>query len=520
MNGVFEQLSKIWNELSGAQRLTLTVALLAVVVGMGALVWWSSKPQMRLLYGGIDPKEMSQVVSTLDEEKVPYELGSGGRSVFVPAEKVYQLRMKMAAQGIPSGGGVGYEIFDKGNFGISDFVQRTNYIRALQGELARSIGQLDGVHSARVMIVLPENKLLVTNQNARPTASVFVDVGGRKMGEENVNAIRYLVANSVEGLKINDVAVVDSTGRVLSSDSAEDESFGAATRHFKMRKAVEDYFTQKIQSMLAPVVGEGNVVVRVSADLNFDAQKLVEEKYDPEGQVVRSQTTQEDNSSSSESAASSGGAAGVAGNTPGAGAGAGGSGNQSSNSNSRKNRTTAYEINKSISETVKTPGSVKSISAAVFIAKKVESGSTTSAPVTRTQQEIDTIKKMVINALGLEAKDAEQRVTIQEMAFEKSATAEIAQKATAASGGGIDWLDMGRKLLALAASVGIFVMFMGMLKKAKTEGSSIEILEEKNASSATTATLTPDLLNTMIQQRPENVSAALKTWVSGSQNKQ
>lgn len=514
-------MSKIWSELSGAQKLTLTVALLAVVVGMGALIFWSNKPQMRLLYGGIDPKEMSQVVSTLDESKIPYELGAGGRSIFVPAEKVYQLRMKMASQGIPSGGGVGYEIFDKGNFGISDFVQHTNYIRALQGELARSIGQLEGVHSARVMIVLPENKLLVTNQNSRPTASVFVDVGGRKMSEENVNAIRYLVANSVEGLKNNDVAVVDSTGRVLSSDDAESEGVGAATGHFKIRKAVEDYFTQKIQSMLIPVVGEGNVVVRVSTDLNFDLQKLVEEKYDPEGQVVRSQTSQEDTSSSSENAASSGGAAGTASNTPGAGGGAS-SGNQSSNNNSRKNRSTAYEINKTISETVKNPGSIKSISAAVFIAKKVEAGSTTSAPVTRTPQEVEALKKMVVNALGMEAKDAEQRVTVQEVAFEKPAEDPNAKKGGLAAGGagGTDWLDMGRKAVTILIAVGIFVMFLNMLKKQKNETASVEVMEEKTITSQGQMNLTPDVLNTLIQQKPENVSAALKTWVSSSTTKQ
>ena len=351
MNAIFEQLGKIWSELSGAQKLTIIAALLAVIAGMGALVYWSSKPQMKLLYGGIDTKEMGQVVSSLDEQKIPYELGAGGRSVFVPAEKVYQLRMKLAGQGIPSGGGVGYEIFDKGNFGVSDFVQKTNYTRALQGELARSIGQVEGVRSARVMLVMPDNRLVVTNDRSRPTASVFVDVGGRKLSEDNVNAIRYLVANAVEGLKVNDVAVVDNTGKVISNEEAQSESMGAATGHFKMRKAVEDYFTQKVQSMLAPVVGEGNVVVRVSADLNFDAQTLVEEKYDPEGQVVRSQTSQEDSSSSTESSGG-GGAAGVASNTPGGGGGAVAAG-QNSNTNNKKHRTTSYEINKSVSETVK-----------------------------------------------------------------------------------------------------------------------------------------------------------------------
>ena len=516
MNSIFEQLTKIWGELTNAQKLTISVALLAVLGGLGALIYWSSKPQMKLLYGGMDPKDMSAVVNALDEEKIPYELTSGGKSIFVPAEKVYQLRMKMAGQGIPSGGGVGYEIFDKGNFGISDFVQRTNYIRALQGELARSISQLEGVRSARVMIVLPENKLVVTSNRAHATASVFVDVGGKRLGEENVNAIRYLVANAVEGLKNTDVAVIDNTGKVLSNEEAEDSSFGAATGHFKFRKAVEDYFTQKVQGMLAPVVGEGNVVVRISADLNFDAQTLVEEKYDPEGQVVRTQTSVEDSSTSSET--TSGGTAGVASNTPAGGGTTSAGGNN--NSSSKKNKTISYEINKSVSETVKNPGSVKSISAAVFIAKKHDNGPTATAPVNRTQQEMDVLKKMVVNALGLDEK-ASQSVTVEEVVFDQPQTPADAKKAASAATAAnpAEWLDIGRRVLAVGAAVAIFFVFLNMLKKTKTEVANFEVVDEKTGAAQGPTVITPDVLNDLIQQKPENVSAALKNWVAGSQGK-
>jgi flagellar M-ring protein FliF len=522
MGPIFEQLGKIWAELSAAQKLTIVVALLAVVVGMGALIYYTSKPQMKLLYGGIDPKEMSAVVASLDEEKIPYEIGAGGKSIFVPEEKVYQVRMKMAGQGIPSGGGVGYEIFDKGNFGISDFVQRTNFIRALQGELSRSINQLQGVRSSRVMIVMPENKLLVTNEHTRPTASVFIDVGGRSFSEENVNAIRYLVANAVEGLKTSDVAVIDSTGKVLSSEEADDPSFGQASGRFKVRKAVEDYFTQKITSLLTPVVGEGNVVVRVSADLNFDAQTLVEEKYDPEGQVIRSQTSQDDSSSSTESA-SSGGAAGVASNTPGGGGSGTATAGQNNTTNTRKNRVTSYEINKTVSETVKNPGSVKSLSAAVFIAKKSETGSTTTGIVTRTPQEIEMLKNMVMNALGLDPKDASAaRVTVEETVFDKPALSpEKGGLMQSAASGGIDWLDGLRKILGIGAAIAVFVVFMGMLRKQLAEKPGMEIVSEGGSSSEAQkgSALTPEILNELIQNKPDNVSAALKSWVSAGQSK-
>jgi flagellar M-ring protein FliF len=521
MNSLFDQLAKIWTELSAAQRLTISAALLAVVVGMTALVYYSSKPQMRLLYGGIDTKEMSQVVASLDEQKIPYEIGSGGRSVFVPAEKVYQMRMKLAAEGIPSGGGVGYEIFDKGNFGISDFVQRTNYVRALQGELSRTIGQLQGVRSARVMIVMPENKLLVSSDHARPTASVFVDIGGQTFGEENVNAIRYLVANSIEGLKTTDVAVIDSKGKMLSSAAEEENVFGAAVGHFKFRKAAEDYLTQKVYTMLAPVVGTDNVVVRVSVDLDFNAQTQVDEKYDPEGQVVRSQTINEDSSSSTDS---SPGAAvvGASANTPGDSAAGGASVAQSSNSNSKRNRSTSYEINKSIVETVRSPGSIRSVSAAIFLARQTEKGATTAAPITRTPQELETIRRMVINALGLESGDeAAKRITVEEMNFAQAEAAPAKPSAIdAVQSGAADWLEMGRKLLAIGVAVAIFWVFLGMLKKQKTEQVSFEVIDEKpTAATQAQLAITPEVLNELIQQKPDNVSAALKSWVNAGNSK-
>lgn len=517
MNGFLEQLNKIWSELSAPQRLTIGVAALAVFVGMVGLVYWSSQPQMRLLYGGIDNKEMGAVVEALDEEKIPYEMGSGGRSIFVPADKVYQVRMKLAGEGIPSGGGVGYEIFDKGNFGISDFVQRTNFVRAIQGELARSISELEGVRSSRVMIVLPENKLLMASENIRPTASVFVDVGGRVLSEENVNAIRYLVANAVEGLKIGDVAVVDNKGNVLTTSMGEDNSFGAAADHFKFRKGVENYFTQKIHSMLIPIAGEGNVVVRVSADLNYDSQTVVEETYDPEGQVVRTQVSSENSSSKSEN--TSGGTAGVASNVP-MGGGSASAGGQASSSNSTKNRTVAYEINKSVSETVRKPGSVRSISAAVFLAKRIDQGATVASPVSRSPEEIETIRKMVINALGLDPEESNARVTVEEVAFERPADmiagAENGKSTTIAGLSLVEWMDIGRKFLAVGIAIAIFMVFLGMLKKQKSETVKFEVIEERPESrNEAPMNLTPEVLNELIQQKPDNVSAALKGWMNG-----
>jgi flagellar M-ring protein FliF len=188
----------------------------------------------------------------------------------VPADKVYQVRMQMAGKGIPRGEGVGFEIFDKANFGISDFVQRANYTRAVQGELARTISQLDQVESARVMIVMPENRLLIDNQR-KPTASVFVRVKGNgQLPSAAVNSIRFLVANSVEGLQVNNVSVVDNQGNVLSENEENDSVAGLSNNQLTARRNFEQYLTKKAEGMLEKVLGPGQAVVRVSADLNWD----------------------------------------------------------------------------------------------------------------------------------------------------------------------------------------------------------------------------------------------------------
>ena len=156
--------------------------------------------------------------------------------------------MDLAAKGLPSGDGVGFEIFDKGQFGLSDFVQRTNYLRAIQGELARTISQLQGVRAARVMIVQPENRLLLTDQGVKSTASVFVDLGGGRLDPDQVNAIRHLVANSVQGLVPDQVAVVDNHGHVLSEELKQDPTLGTASSQIRYRQQVEDYLAKKVES--------------------------------------------------------------------------------------------------------------------------------------------------------------------------------------------------------------------------------------------------------------------------------
>src|SRR5580693_3431054 len=283
-----QQLQGIWKQLGLNQRISIFMATAVVFIGLGAMAFWSSHPDFGLLYGKLEDGEASKIIAALDESKIPYQVRGG--SIYVPSDKVYQVRMQMAGKGIPRGDGVGFEIFDKANFGISDFVQRANYTRAVQGELARTISQLDQVESARVMIVIPENRLL-TDNTRKPTASVFVRVkGSGQLSPSSVNSIRFLVANSVEGLQVNNVSVVDNSGNVLSENQDNDSVAGLSGNQLSARRNFEQYLSKKAQGMLETVLGPGEAVVRVSADINWDSITRTDVKFDPDGQVATTTT--------------------------------------------------------------------------------------------------------------------------------------------------------------------------------------------------------------------------------------
>src|SRR5688572_8942990 len=384
---VFKQLQTIWGQLGLNQKVTVAGTTLAVLVGLGSLVFWSSRPSYSLLYGKLDEAEAAKVIAYLDEAKIPYEVSRGSGNIMVPADKVHPTRMQLASKGLPKGEGVGFEIFDRSNFGISDFVQRANYLRAVQGELARTIGQVESVESARVMIVMPENRLLVNDKN-KPTASVFVKVrSAGLMPQQTVNAIRFLVAGAVEGLKPQNVSVIDNSGNVLSDSMEPDSAVGLTQTQLEVRKKLETYLAKKAEGMLETVLGPGQAVVRVSAEMSFDTLTRTEEKYDPEGQVLRSAiTTDETTDSISTSPAAQ--APGVDINTPGETNMVAAGVPQNNNRTKKKVLNNQFEINRTISNMVQAAGSLKQLSAAVFIAAKMSGTGTNKVAEPRSKEEL------------------------------------------------------------------------------------------------------------------------------------
>ena len=526
MKNFASSLLGLWQQLGLNQRVSLVVAALAVIGGMVAVVLWSRRPDYQLLYARLGDKDAAAIIGELQTRNIPHQVGAGGTAVSVPTDQVYKLRMDLASKGLPSGDGVGFEIFDKGQFGLSDFVQRTNYLRALQGELARTISQLAGVRAARVMIVQPENRLLLTEQGIKPTASVFVDMGGVKLEVEQVNAIRHLVANAVQGLTPDQVAVVDNRGRVLSEDLKQDPTLGTASSQMRYKQQVEDYLAKKVESMLALVIGPGNAVVRVAAEIETEATSMNSEKYDPDGQVVRSQTSTEDVSNSSETRSNSG-AVGVSANVPEKAVAAEQTNRPMSVSEqNRKNRTTTYEINRTVTNVTRAPGTIKQVTASVLISPRFAAPPAGAAPGTapteqkRTPEELNALRQVVVNALGLKlapGQTLESVVALQEMPFVAEPISEQVQ-AIQQENRLQGWLEVGSRWTAVVGALAVLLIFLRMLAKQKPEPVPVEILSMPGDLAARSlqngSAVTPEMLNQLIRQKPANIGTALRDWVS------
>ena len=534
---VAQQLHEIWKQLGLNQRISLILAAVVVIAGLTGLVFWSSRAEYSLLYGKLDDAEAAKVIAVLEESNIDYRVSRGGGNITVPADKVHVVRMQLAAKGIPRGEGIGFEIFDKPNFGLSDFVQRANYLRAVQGELARTIGQVDSIENARVMIVIPENRLLVDNQK-KPTASVFVRVRGNSaLGPQTVEAIRFLVANAVEGLSASNVSVVDNQGNVLSDNADTDSVAGLSSTQLTARKNFEQYLAKKTEGMLDKVLGPGQAVVRVSADINFDSLSRTEEKYDPEGQVVRIATINDENV---ESSSPSGG-----GGVPGVATDANTETNTTTtaaatlNNRTRKKVTNnQYEINRIVSNMMQNPGGIKRLSAAVFIAARVTNTGTNRVVTPRPQEEMQKLRRIVQGALGIQENDVTRKdeIAVEEMEFNDQPAVEMNRQFETDKKQQF-WLELGRNVGFTLLSLVLLTVFWRTFRRTTAADIPIGIPLDEFATdgnghgngngnghgkgrgkAGTPGVVTVDVLNQLIRENPNNMTQAIRSWMVKGKN--
>lgn len=417
----FEKLIQYWANRSTAQRMLLVGLAISMVVAFLVMIYFLNQPDLRVLYTNMAPEDASRVVGLLKASKTPYELRDNGTTILVPADAVYEQRLKVAGEGVMHGQGVGFELFDELKVGQTDFVQRINYTRALQGELSRTITEFPQVEKARVHLVLPQKSLFIEEQKKASASVVLTLKRGQKLDAKQMQGIVNLVSMSVEGLTPEHITITDTTGQSLYQPRGDGGMDGMTTTQFEFKNTFESSLENRIEQLLTPIVGPGRSIVKVNADLDFSQRTVRKELYDPNVTVVRSEVKNEESTSGSAAVDGSGvtttprgGGAGVPNSNF---RGEGYSGTESTQKSSRQNNTTNYEINKEEQNVVTPVGDLKRQSIAVIVDGSYEKaeGKNTYTFVPRKAEDLERIKLVVARAAGLDASRGDE---IQVSTFE------------------------------------------------------------------------------------------------------
>ena len=448
-----------------SRKISLAVAALLSIAIFALIITQARVADYRMLYANLASNDASSVIDWLKDQKIPYRIEDGGRAIHIPADKVYEARLNLAGAGLPQGGGVGFEIFDKQSFGMTDFTQKINYQRALQGELSRTISSLAPVEGARVMLALPAKRLF-KDQQKEATASVILKLApGRQLSDSQVQGIIHLVAGSIEGLAAENINVIDSNGNVMSKKRAGESSGLMSPGMLDFQQAIERRLEERAQSLLDQALGSNNSQARVTADLDFSQVEKLEEIYDPKGTVPRSEQISEEKS----------GGEGVGG-IPGAETNLGGANSvmMAAVPSSSTTETINYEVSKVVNKVVSPVGTIKKLSVAVLVADRYvppreEGQEGTSVP--RTEEELNTIKNMITSALGLDETRGD-KIEVVSMPFEDAfISAEIVEPAPASSL--YQYLPYAKYgLLALGTGLLYFLLIKPIIRSLATPGHS------------------------------------------------
>jgi len=388
----------------GATRIMAMGAVTIALVGFFAfLILRATSPQMTTLFTDLSVEDSSAIIKDLERQGIPYEMRGDGSTLLVQKDKVARLRMKLAEGGLPKGGGVGYEIFDKSDaLGATSFVQNINHLRALEGEIARTIRAIDRVQAARVHLVLPERQLF-SRDKAEPSASIALKVRG-SLDPQQVRAIRHLVASAVNGMKPARVSVVDEAGRLLADGNADELAGGNADER---KIAFERRMREQVESIVTSVVGQGRARVQLTADFDFNRITQTSDKYDPESRVVRSSQNREEMSGAA--ADGNSGAVSVGNELPGANRPAEAAQQQQRDSNRKSEEIVNYEISRTTKTEVIEGGRVTRVSVAVVVdGNYTKNDKGELAYEARPKEEIDRIAALVRTAIGFDAKRGDQ----------------------------------------------------------------------------------------------------------------
>ncbi|MAR70505.1 MAG: flagellar M-ring protein FliF [Nitrospina sp.] len=406
------QLGERFNQLSQGKKVAALSLVALALASLVVMSLWLKSPDYQLLYANLSNEDAGAVVEKLKSQKVPYEITNNGRTIRVASDMIHEVRLQLASEGLPEGSDVGLEIFEDTPLGMTDFIQKLNFQRALQGELTRTINSLDAVSQARVHLVIPKDNLF-RKEKPKGKASVTLKIkSGKSLSEGQIQGIVHLVSASVGSIQASDVVIVDLKGNLLSGDKESSREAMVSASNFKHKLRVEKELQAKIIKMLEEALGTGNIIAKVSTDLDFEQVERTEEIFDPDSQVVRSENQI---SESSTGATPPGGIPGVQGLVPNGedGTGAAGQAAQRNKSNALFN----YEINKVVKRVSKPVGEITKLSVAVMI-----DGTFTGDPPEykpRTQEEMDKYLEIVKSAVGFDQERGDV-IKVENIQFDRS----------------------------------------------------------------------------------------------------
>lgn len=452
-----EALLGIFNKISLQQKLVIGISTIAAVVLLISALVFLNEPSYAVLYTNLTQEDASKVLEVLNTQKTPYKIEDGGGSIKVPKDRVYETRMVLAGKGIPNSGIIGYEIFDKSTMGMSEFMQKLNFKRALEGELARTIMEQEGIEGARVHIVFPA-KSVFKNEEKLPTASVVLKLkSGSQLSQNNVTAIVNLISSSVEGLVPGKVTLLDTKGRLLSKENDEDPLAVSSSKQYEMKQSVENYLALKAQNILDNVVGYENSIVKVDADINFDQIEKTMELYDPDSQVAVSEQTVRTESN--------------------------GRNLSDTSATVSENSTTNYEISKTIQRVVEGSGTIKRLSVAVVIndipKEVMKEDKTEIVYEPRSQEQMRKLEEIVKSAVGINP-DRQDLFSIISIPFETKLIDDVKLEEPTLIENVNEYINPLLILIAIGASIFILRGLMTKLKNEKIIIGSVDSFDFNN----------------------------------------
>jgi flagellar M-ring protein FliF len=492
------QLSAIWQRLTLQQKIITSSLAIFTFLGLVSLMMWSrgapAGSAYRALYTNLDVEDAAAITEQLQKANYKFKVENDGRTVLVDRKKVYEARMALAKAGLPKAHGVGFELFDKTNLGMTDFVQKVNARRALEGELQRTIEGLEEVKSVRVHIVIPEPTIFLDNQKDTKASVVVRMVSGRELAKEQIRGITYLVSSSVEGLKPQNISIVDFEGKLLSNPFGGDETALAGSQNVELQQNVEKYLETKADQILTGVLGASKAKVKVSVSMDFDRAEKTIEKYDPESRVIRSEERDDENVK----------------NAP--------------NGDQTKERSlTNYEIDKTIEHVVAEVGNIRRMTVSVVLDGRYETDKNGKLTyVARGAQELQNVEDMVKNALGYDLTRGDQ-ISVVSLQFDNEFLRKEQEEMRTRDVW--DFRMMVAKYVAVFIVAVLFILFLRYLARTVAEAMNppvpkleplglVEEVPEEVPENVKRSSAILERVEMLSREEPVNIAFILRQWLS------